>query len=53
MGYIYKIVNKVTNKIYIGQTIQDLDERWKQHKKTNSNCRYLKAAIKKIWYQQF
>ena len=48
MGYIYKIVNKQTNKTYVGQMVQDLDERWKQHKKTNSNCRYLKSAIKNM-----
>lgn len=53
MGYIYKIVNKQTNKTYIGQTVQDLNERWKQHKKTNSNCRYLKFAIKKYGIENF
>ena len=31
MGIIYKITNKVTNKIYIGQTIKTLDQRWHQH----------------------
>ena len=53
MGYIYKIVNKVTNKIYIGQTIQDLEERWKGHCKLNSNCRYLKASFKKYGIDNF
>ena len=31
MGYIYKITNKVNNKVYIGQTIRTLEERWQQH----------------------
>lgn len=31
-GYIYKIVNNVNGKIYIGQTRQTLKERWKGHK---------------------
>ena len=53
MGYIYKIFNKLTSKSYIGQTIQDLDERWRQHKKINSNCRYLKSAIKKYGLENF
>jgi len=53
MGYIYKIVNKIDGKIYIGQTTQDLEERWKQHRKTTSNCRYLKLAIKKYGLDQF
>jgi group I intron endonuclease len=53
MGYIYKIVNKIDGKTYIGQTIQDLEERWRQHRKTNSNCRYLKSAIKKHGIENF
>ena len=31
MGSIYKIINSENNKIYIGQTINSLDVRWKQH----------------------
>ena len=53
MGYIYKIVNKIDGKTYIGQTIQDLEERWKQHCKPSSNCRYLKSAIKKYGFDNF
>ena len=53
MGYIYKIINKLTNKIYIGQTIQDLNERWRQHKQSKSNCRYLKSAMKKYGIDNF
>jgi group I intron endonuclease len=30
---IYKITNKVNGKIYIGQTIHDLEKRWKEHKR--------------------
>jgi predicted GIY-YIG superfamily endonuclease len=41
MGYIYKITNKTDGKIYVGQTIQPLDERFRQHRKKGSNCRYL------------
>jgi group I intron endonuclease len=53
MGYIYKITNKITKQCYIGQTIVDLDERWRQHLKPNSNCRYLKASIKKYGVDSF
>ena len=28
---IYKITSKTTNKCYIGQTINSIDTRWKQH----------------------
>ena len=31
MGIIYKIENKVTGKVYIGQTLYDLHKRWLQH----------------------
>ena len=53
MGYIYKIENTVDNKIYIGQTMQDLETRWKQHLKKSSNCRYLKSAIQKYGIDNF
>ena len=33
MGIIYKITNNINNKIYIGQTIRDLNARWQEHKK--------------------
>ena len=44
---IYKITNKITDDIYIGQTINDLSSRWKQHCSKNSCCRKLKNAIQK------
>lgn len=53
MGYIYKIINKIDGKIYIGQTRVDLKERWRQHKKISSNCRYLKNAIQKYGFENF
>ena len=31
MGYIYKITNKINNKCYIGQTIKNYEERFRQH----------------------
>ena len=30
-GMIYKITNTVNDKVYIGQTIQQLKRRWNQH----------------------
>ena len=53
MGYIYKIRNKIDNKIYVGQTIQDVEARWKDHLKKGSNCRYLKSAINKYGLDNF
>lgn len=31
MPFIYKIINKVNNKCYIGKTLQDIQTRWKSH----------------------
>ena len=53
MGYIYKIKNKIDNKTYIGQTTQDLESRWRNHRKNSSNCRYLKSAFKKYGLENF
>lgn len=32
MAYIYKITNQVNNKIYIGKTLETIQERWRQHR---------------------
>ncbi len=39
MGYIYKITNTITGGIYIGQTVQTLEERLKQHFIISSKCK--------------
>lgn len=31
MGYIYKIVNDINSKVYVGQTTYTLEDRFKQH----------------------
>ena len=31
MGYTYKITNKINGKIYIGRTIKNYEERFRQH----------------------
>ena len=53
MGYIYTITNKTDNKTYVGQTVRELDTRWKDHLKKRSNCRYLKSAINKYGVDNF
>lgn len=44
MGFIYKITNKVNNKIYIGQTIKTVEKRFQQHK-NNSNKPYFSQIV--------
>lgn len=49
---IYKIINKVNEKVYIGQTIRDIKVRWKNHCYQNSGS-ILKKAIDKYGKHNF
>lgn len=55
-GYIYKITNKINDKIYIGQTARDIDSRYYEHKKcaenTNTN-QPLYNAMRKYGVEAF
>lgn len=46
-GFIYKITNKINGKSYIGQTIQDVKERFYQHCATKCNQAVLNMVIHK------
>jgi len=50
---IYKITNKINNKIYIGQTVKSLKLRWKQHCNGNRHSLALSNAIKKYGIDGF
>lgn len=50
---IYKIVNKLNGKIYIGQTIQPLLKRWNEHCVKSNGCRFLKNAIQLYGKENF
>lgn len=51
--YIYKITNKINGKVYIGQTIKSIEERWKQHCSKNSLCKALQSALIKYGMDNF
>lgn len=51
--FIYKITNKINNKIYIGQTIGSLKKRWWTHCNEKNKCIILKNAIKKYGKDNF
>lgn len=51
-GYIYKFTNLINNKIYIGQTRQKLNNRYKQHLKAKDNYP-IHAAIRKYGIENF
>lgn len=59
MGSIYKIVNDINGKVYIGQTHGTVESRWKSHlnaAKTENNkhgCRYLINAINHYGAEHF
>ena len=54
MGFIYKITNRINNKIYIGQTARTLNIRWKEHKIASiSSDRPLYKAMRKYGIDNF
>lgn len=48
---IYKITNKINGKIYIGQTVQKLSRRWKDHRTKNKSA--ISKAINKYGVDNF
>lgn len=57
MAYIYRILNKITKKCYIGETkCLNVTRRWNQHKKTIENdkgCPALRDSVKKYGIENF
>lgn len=55
MGYIYKIMNTINNKIYIGKTTRTLQERFAEHIKNaeSHENRYLYNAMNYYGYDAF
>ena len=51
-GIIYKITNKVNNKVYIGQTRYTLEFRWRQHQHKKDST-YFHNAIHKYGIENF
>lgn len=55
MGYIYKITNTVNNKVYIGQTIRAIEERFSRHlaEARNHTNRPLYDSMNHYGYDKF
>jgi group I intron endonuclease len=58
MGYIYKITNTQTKKVYIGKTIcENPENRWTQHKQTfreeKGGCPALRDAVRRYGIDAF
>ena len=58
-GWIYKITNKISNKVYIGQTYVGIEKRFKQHlctafsEKSSSYLGHLAVSIRKYGKDAF
>jgi group I intron endonuclease len=56
LQYVYKIINKINNKFYIGRT-QNLKERWNQHierlRNNKHHCIHLQRAWNKCGEENF
>lgn len=51
---VYKITNKITGRVYIGQTTESIEKRWQRHKGYQSNDgTYFHNAIKKYGPENF
>lgn len=46
-GIIYIITNSINSKVYIGQTIQSLNDRWQGHCRKGSSCGERNMSIKR------
>lgn len=57
MPYIYKVVNKINQKIYVGKTNFSIEKRWKEHiadyTKRGIESRPLYSAMKKYGVDSF
>ena len=51
-GFIYKIVNTLTNKLYIGSTKTSIEQRFNEHIKSLDGLP-LHSAIQELGYQNF
>lgn len=50
---VYAVLNEVNGKVYVGSTARGFEQRWRQHKQSNSTCRALKSALKKYGVENF
>lgn len=54
--YIYKITNNINKKVYIGQTINSIEKRWRRHKEDSLSNRldtHFARAIRKYGPENF
>jgi group I intron endonuclease len=52
MGFIY-ILTSISGKKYVGQTIRTVEQRFKEHQRSDSGCRVLRNAIQLYGWEVF
>lgn len=52
-GYVYKITNTSNGRLYIGQTVRSVEQRFKEHFHPSSGCVFLQKAIKEYGKDNF
>lgn len=52
-GKIYKITNKLNGKVYIGQTIQSLEERFQRHCSRYNDTYHFNMPIKRAIHIEY
>lgn len=54
MFYIYKITNKINDKVYIGLTTETIEKRWSNHVRASKKCeRHLYKSMRKYGIENF
>ena len=52
-GYIYKIINDINDKIYIGETTRSLEVRFHEHCFDKRSTSQIHKAIQELGWQHF
>lgn len=53
LGYIYKIVNDVNDKVYVGETTRSLDDRFSEHCFEKRSTSKIHRVIQELGWQHF
>ena len=46
---IYKIINRINNKVYIGKSVDILNKRWRSHKNSLNNGTHINTHLQNAW----
>ena len=53
-GLIYRIINKINGKLYVGQTVKTIEKRWDGHKRSSKTKDFpIYYAMRKYGIENF